>query len=226
MCLVEVARAGRAGRAAKAADTLSVYDLAAPFRNHHLVMRSYGSNSLVALVNTKKFIVEDVHVRGISTNNIAMFVDLMHKRADTPMTLVVTHFPANHPGRYDILKTFGARVRERVVGARPLLICGDFNMEGTLARESIEEHTGTCVRIPPVSDTIPGTFLGFREIDRAYRVPDTAREFDVVAVRDLETDRHAIADLTQHTYGDTIATYTYPSDHLAVHLRAFLTVRV
>jgi len=93
-----------------------------------------------------------------------------------------------------------------------------------IARESIEQSTDTCVRIPPVSDAIPGTFLGFREIDRRCSTPDTAREFDIIAVRGLETDRHAITDLARHTYGDTAATYTYPSDHLAVHVRAFLTV--
>jgi endonuclease/exonuclease/phosphatase family metal-dependent hydrolase len=253
MCLVELSRSGRKNirvsetqesETKQIAHSMNIYKLAAPFPGHHLVFRSYGGFSLGALVNTKKFVVGDVRVCDIAPDvmdayNIIMFVDLIHKRSDTPFTLAVTHLPAKHEHRQYALERFAECVNA-LPDDRRLLICGDFNIDGTenydriesslmdveiRTREIVAKHDNPEDSNGPhsvASEILRGTYLGFRDIGRSWRELDTAGGFDIIMTRGIDAQVPETPDFMGYEFGDTCETYTYPSDHLAIHCRMFL----
>lgn len=218
-----------------ASDPIRAY-LTTTFPHHHLVYRAYchweKSLGMAVLVDTRKYHVGNVRVHSITETadldrtKIVMFVDVQSKCTGKWITVGATHFPMSEETKDYAVK----RTRSLLLGQRhPTLLYGDFNFfdnhNGKEQRQYMMQNDIVDVASPLCTlhrRTLYGTFFGFPH-DMCTQNPFSAEscgrlDHVFTRARDFEATSEALAVGVDQYLTDNRhhATYTYPSDHVAI----------
>ncbi len=205
---------------------------------YDIVSRRYCHYSqtfqMALLFKPEKFFCGDVRVHTLGDNpensKIAMFVDLQSKETHKWITIGVTHFDLEEDVKWKSFKTLKPLLENQLY---PCMIYGDYNCfddrEGTQQRQYILDTCDDLVH--PLHhdgdfDLLSGTFVGFPHDTFKQRFDKMSRLDHVFApkVHGLRSSGRAISPSLDKYRLDNkdYATYTYPSDHLAVFLSIVL----
>jgi len=202
------------------------------FLSYDVVSRRYchlkTSFQMALLFKPELFFAGDVRVHTLSQNGadakIVMFVDLQSKATAEWLTVGVTHFDLDEE-----LKWHSAHELRRLLSLQvhPTLVYGDYNFfddrEGVAQRNyMLQECHDLAAPLNSELGELSGTFIGFPHDDFKQSLAKPSRldhiftnKFSYMSQRATCQSPH-LADyqLDNSSY----ASYTYPSDHLALLL--------
>jgi endonuclease/exonuclease/phosphatase family metal-dependent hydrolase len=217
----------------------TVVQFCSSFPEYHTEYRYYCYNEntfcMAVLVRTSKYYISNTSVLrytpDLLNSKIAMFVTLHPRQMDpkepvsNPLLLGLTHLDLDEAEKMVSVKALNNYLLT-IPKDLQFVVCGDFNFfadkDGAAQRAVMLEnwkdiahplHTGL-----DEPSTLPGTFFGFPHDEFKYGVSTPSR-LDHVFTRPTSkvTRPTATPNFSHYLFDNTsYATYTYPSDHLAI----------
>jgi endonuclease/exonuclease/phosphatase family metal-dependent hydrolase len=196
------------------------------FEEYDVVHRRYCCNkiafSMALLVKSSLYLVGDVRVHSFmdvpDNDKIVMFVDLKEKASLRPFTVGVTHFGMQESEKWTSVHI----LRHLMLNQRyPCFVYGDYNffddMEGIDMRHFMLDK---CRDLAFPLTNANGTFVGFPHDENKQSWEKPSRLDHVFCANPTVKVRAACSPEVEKYQFDnsSYATYTYPSDHLALML--------
>ena len=206
------------------------------FKQYDSIVRRYchykDAFYMALMFKPEKYFAGDVRIHNYehtpANDKMVMFVDLQDKATFKWFTIGITHF-----GIQEEIKTNASRILRNLILSQkyPCAVYGDFNffddLQGIQQRSYMLEklhdlaHPLGFVNDPegPMGTTT-GTFMGFPHDDHKQSFYKMSRLDHVFATADAFTSDVAISPcLNDYDFDNSAyATYTYPSDHLAIQI--------